>query len=95
MTYLGYVFVRDEANRLYRFLPETGQTQEIRFPDATECRYLFLTNQALVYALADTWYAMSLDNTEQVTEIGKMDCQNLRFSDESGHNPETDIQEVQ
>ena len=84
MTYLGYVFVRDEANRLYRFLPETGQTQEIRFPDATECRYLFLTNQALVYALADTWYAMSLDNTEQVTEIGKLDCQNVRFWDESG-----------
>ena len=27
---------------------------------------------------------MSLDNTEQVTEIGKLDCQNVRFWDESG-----------
>ncbi len=84
MTYLGYVFICDEGNRLYRYIPETGQKQKIQLPDPPEYRHLFLTNQALVYALADTWYAVSLDDVEQVTEIGKLDCTSIRFWDESG-----------
>lgn len=82
----GYGFLRDESDNLYRRIPETGETERILLPNASFPRNVTLTNDALVYrdSGGTLWYSVSLDDLEEVTEIGEMNCYSIAFWDEKG-----------
>lgn len=80
----GYTFVCDEDGNLYRIILETGEKERIPLQDADSMSNLTLTNEALVYRNDDTWYAVSLDEPDEVREIGVLDCYQMTFWDDKG-----------
>ncbi len=81
----GYCFLCDEDENLYRVIPDTGGTEKIPLADVNDAENFVLTNEALVYSNGeDIWYAMSLDDLEEVAEIGEMECYGIDFWDEKG-----------
>lgn len=85
MAHFGYAFICDEAGRLYRVKPETGKVEEIPLPELNTFDRLTLTNDALIYVQnGDTWYSVSLDDVEEITEIGELEGYGMSFWDEKG-----------
>lgn len=80
----GYTFVCDEDGNLYRIILETGEKEKILFDDEDSINNLTLTNEALVYRSDDKWYAMSLDDLKEISEIGVLDCYQMTFWDDKG-----------
>lgn len=82
----GYGFLCDEADDLYRVIPETEETERIPLYDVeSSANCLMLTNEALVYRdFYDTWYSADLDDLREITELGEMDCYDIAFWDEKG-----------
>lgn len=85
----GYAFLCDEADDLYRIIPETGETERIPLQNIeSTMNCLTLTNEALLYKdYTDIWYSVSLDDLEAVTVIGEMECYDIcdiAFWDEKG-----------
>lgn len=82
----GYGFLCDESGNLYRIIPETGETEQILLPNTRFPRNVTLTNDALVYRDSGEvlWYSVSLDDLEEIAEIGEMNCYVISFWDEKG-----------
>ncbi|MCM1192205.1 MAG: DUF3298 domain-containing protein [Butyrivibrio sp.] len=85
----GYAFLLDESgDYLYRCNLKTGETERITLQNGVFARNIILTNNALVYRDKDgsLWYSTSLDDPEDITEIGEMDCSefDIAFWDEKG-----------
>lgn len=81
----GYGLLCDESGQLYRSILETGEMERIPLRDAEIWSYITLTNRALVYKGAgNVWYSLSMDDPEEVAELGEMDCYAMDFWDEKG-----------
>lgn len=81
----GYAFLCDEADDLYWAIPGTGEMERIAPLCTGSVSGLVLTNRAFVYRTGnDVWYAADLDDPEQVTELGELDCYHISFWDEKG-----------
>lgn len=82
----GYAFLCDESDHLYRSILETGETERIVLQNAGFARNYVLTNEALVYRDSGgcLWYSVNLDDLQEITEIGEMNCYDIAFWDEKG-----------
>lgn len=80
----GYAFICDEDEDLYRIILETGEKEFIPVKNVGSMGGLTLTNEALIYRNAEKWYAISLDNPQEVREIGVLDCYSMTFWDDKG-----------
>lgn len=80
----GYGFISNENGDLYRIILETGEKEKIPVDIEGNKRELTLTNEALVYRNEEKWYAISLDDLQEVMEIGVLDCQSMAFWDDKG-----------
>lgn len=80
----GYAFICDEDEDLYRIILETGEKEYIPVKNVGSMGGLTLTNEALVYRNAEKWYAISLDDLQDVREIGVLDCYSMTFWDDKG-----------
>ncbi|MCM1056037.1 MAG: RsiV family protein [Firmicutes bacterium] len=84
----GYAFLCDESGDLYRSDLKTGEMERVTLQNADSARNVILTDDRLVYRDkgGDLWYSVSLEDLEDVTQIGEMNCSeyDIAFWDEKG-----------
>lgn len=74
MRNYGYVFMKEGDDGRVRIDLETQQTESLNIPKG--CKVWMVTNDAIIVSKANViptencWYGISLDNTEEIREIG-------------------------